>query len=272
MHTTFQEFSDWLNESEGSVAVEKIVSEFEKWAKSLGLEPTINKSSWSEDVSMWVQVMGLWDLHYEKSKSKGSQDSMYRQTYNTGEKYKWYIKYPARHSQYNSRGNVKAGNFKTFKKLVEKFLKVEEKFETVEKFLRMIDEERFKDLKLHPQHNVTYQGKNLGDLEATFRITGDGDITSGEKEWSARFGVDGPGGGIKFNQESFDPESGAIFYYAMKCTNTQRQRIEDAHLLSILEILKDQPFEKVWNELKDGNWENLKSKYRGSVSGKKYNI
>jgi hypothetical protein len=258
-------YKEWLLESEGSLT-EKVKADFEKWVTSLGLEHWVHESSFDEEVSFNLRMMGVWSLSYEKSKTKGRQDSMYRQTYNTGSTYKWYISYPAPHSQYNYRSNVKSGNFKTFKALIEKFLKVNEKIQMMREFLSLIDEEEFKDLK------VSFSGKNLKDLEADIRITRDGNIYTGDEKWKGRYGEKGSGGGLQFQREEFDPETGALFCYSFLGTRTMLNQDLDTKILSIVDAVRDLPVGKAWEVLKSGDWEEIATHLRGSISGKRYGV
>ena len=209
-------FEDWLNEEIQNDAVDKVIAQFESWAKSLNLNYGVDK--YYNSVVCHVKLMGYWTLEYEKSKTKGKQDSMYRQTYNTGDTHKWYIKYPARFSQYSPRANVKSGNLKTFKSLIERFMKTKEKFDMVHEFLRLLDSEKFKS------YNVNYSGKNLKDLEAAFDLPG-GTIydrpssfsQSSDNLWRARYRALDRNANPHNSQialDNFDPETGYLFYYA----------------------------------------------------------
>lgn len=270
-------FEDWMAD-QPDPAVEKIVSQFEDWAKSLNLEHDVSR--YSKDIVCSVRMMGYWTLAYEKSKTKGRQDSMYRQTYETKDSYKWVITFPGRTSQYDYRANTKPGNLKTFKGLIEKFMNVKEKFDLVCKFLELLDHEKFAEICKSP--NINYSGKNLKDLECGFSLPGGTiyDNTYPKKEstahlWRARYRTldrNNNANGSQIDLENFDPETGALFYYALLTTRTEKEPEYDEDLLTALEIAKDQPLEKVWEQLKTGGLESLKKKYSGAVAGKQYGV
>ena len=274
-------FEDWRSDNEKDPAVEKIVDQLETWAKSLDLE--YNVSWYGKAVTCGVRMMGYWTLEYEKSKVKGGQDTMYRQTYETKDNYKWTIKFPGRTSQYNFRANTKPGNFKTFKALVEKFMKVKEKFELVGEFLDLLDHEKFGKLSdINFGENTNYSGKNLKDLECGFTLPGGTiyDRVSYPNEstanlWRARYRAldrDNNANRSEIDLTNFDPETGSLFYYALLATRTQKEPEYDEGLLAALEVVKDQPVEKVWLQLKTGDWESFKKKYAGAVAGKEYGV
>jgi hypothetical protein len=273
-------FEDWRSDNEKDPAVEKIVAQLETWAKSLDLE--YNVSWYGKAVTCGVRMMGYWTLEYEKSKVKGGQDSMYRQTYETRDNYKWTIKFPGRTSQYNYRANTKPGNFKTFKALVEKFMKVREKFFMVREFLDLLDHEKFgKFGDINFGENVSYSGKNLKDLYATLNIQNEGTLYTSLNYpteatahlWRGRHLTldDDSMKNSSRNIESgdFDPESGALFYYALLASRSKEKPEYDEELLAALEVVKDQPVEKVWKLIKSGE---LKTKYSGAVAGKKFKL
>jgi len=275
-------FEDWRSDNEKDPAVEKIADQLETWAKSLDLEHNINW--YGKAVTCGVRMLGYWTLEYEKVKVKGGQDSMYRQTYETKDTYKWTIKFPGRTSQYNYRANTKPGNFKTFKGLIEKFMKVKEKFDLVGKFLDLIDHEKFgKMCEINNGENVSYSGKNLKDLYATLNIQYEGTLytklnyptEATAHLWRGRhLTLDDS----KLNTSSsidsgdFDPETGALFYYALLASRSKKEPEYDERLLAALEVVKDQPLEKVWAQLKTGDWESFKKKYTGSIAGKEYGV
>jgi len=272
-------FEDWRSDNEKDPAIEKIVDQLETWAKSLDLE--YNVSWYGKAVTCGVRMMGYWTLEYEKSKVKSGQDSMYRQTYETKDNYKWTIKFPGRTSQYNSRGNTKPGNFKTFKGLIEKFMKVKDKFEMVWKFLDLINHEKYG--KMLESKNVNYDGKNLKDLYASLGIEYESTLytrlnypTEATMHlWRARYlSLDDSKVDTSSNIDSadFDPETGALFYYTLLGTRSRKEPECDKGLLAALEVVKDQPIEKVWAQLKTGDWESFKKKYAGAVAGKEYGV
>lgn len=169
-------FEDWRSDNENDPAVEKIATQLEAWAKSLDLE--CNISWYGKAVTCGVRMMGYWTLEYEKSKVKGRQDDMYRQTYETKDTYKWTITFPGRTSQYDYLANTKPGNVKTFKRLIEKFMKVGEKFKMVGKFLDLLNHEKYgkiNDTNIYGG-NVHYSGKNLKDLYAQLNIEYEGTL------------------------------------------------------------------------------------------------
>jgi len=276
-------FEDWRSDNEKDPAVEKIAAQLETWATSMGLE---HKVSWyGKSVTCGVRMMGYWTLQYEKSKVKGGQDSMYRQTYETKDTYKWTITFPGRTSQYNYRANTKPGNFKTFKGLIEKFIKVREKFKITGEFLDLIDHEKFGEMNDTNiwGGNVSYSGKNLKDLYATLNIQYEGTFytklnyptEATAHLWRARYlTLDDS----KLNTSSsidssdFDPETGALFYYALLASRSKKEPKYDKGLLAALEVVKDQTLEKVWAQLKTGDWESFKKKYTGAVAGKEYGV
>ncbi len=265
-------FEDWRSDNEIDPAVEKIVAQFESWATSMGLEHSVR--NYGKEVVCDVRMMGYWTLKYEKSTVKGGQDSMYRQTYTTKDNYKWSITYPGRSNTYNYRSNTKTGNLKTFKGLIERFMKVKDKFELVWKFLDLLDHEKYG--KLAKEQTPSYDGKNLKDLYASLSITYDGTIYSkpgfpnetNAHLWKARY----------INSESkndsidFDPETAALFYYALLGTRSRTEPAANEDLLAALERAKDKPLNEVWNMLKDGKWETMITRYAGSVAGKKFNL
>lgn len=275
-------FEDWRSDNEKDPAVEKIVDQLETWAKSLDLE--YNVSWYGKAVTCGVRMMGYWTLEYEKSKVKGGQDSMYRQTYETKDTYKWTIKFPGRTSQYNFRANTKPGNFKTFKGLVEKFMKVKEKFIMVGKFLDLLDHEKFSKLSdINFGENISYSGKNLKDLYATLNIAYEGTLytklnyptEATANFWRGRhLTLDDSKMKTSSNIDSgdFDPETGALFYYALLASRSKEKPEYDEELLAALDVVKDQPVEKVWAQLKTGDWESFKKKYAGAVAGKEYGV
>ncbi len=275
-------FEDWRSDNEKDPAVEKIVDQLETWAKSLDLE--YNVSWYGKAVTCGVRMMGYWTLEYEKSKVKGGQDSMYRQTYETKDNYKWTIKFPGRTSQYNFRANTKPGNFKTFKGLVEKFMKVREKFIMAGEFLDLLDHEKFSKLgNTNFGENVSYSGKNLKDLYASLNIQNEGTIYTSlnypteatARLWRGRhLTLDDSKVNASSNIDSgdFDPETGALFYYALLASRSKKEPEYDKELLAALEVVKDQPVEKVWLQLKTGDWESFKKKYAGAVAGKEYGV
>jgi hypothetical protein len=274
-------FEDWRSDNEKDPAVEKIVDQLETWAKSSDLE--YNVSWYGKAVTCGVRMMGYWTLAYEKTKVKGGQDSMYRQTYETKDNYKWTIKFPGRTSQYNFRANTKPGNFKTFKGLVEKFMKVREKFFMVSEFLDLLDHEKFGKLgDTNFGENTNYSGKNLKDLECGFTLPGgtiyDRVLYPNETTanlWRARYralDMDSNVNQSEIDLTNFDPETGSLFYYALLATRTQKEPEYDESLLAALEVVKDQPVEKVWAQLKNGDWESFKKKYAGAVAGKEYGV
>lgn len=272
-------FEDWRSDNEKDPAVEKIVDQLETWAKSLDLE--CNVSWYGKAVTCGVRMMGYWTLAYEKSKVKGGQDSMYRQTYETKDNYKWSITFPGRTSQYNFRANTKSGNFKTFKALVEKFMGVKEKFEMVGNFLDLLDHEKFGKLRdINFGENISYSGKNLKDLYASLNIAYEGTLytrlnyptEATANFWRGRhLTLDDAKMKTSSNIDSgdFDPETGALFYYALLASRSKEKPEYDEELLAALDVVKDKPVDEVWKLIKSGE---LKTKYSGAVAGKKFKL
>ena len=277
-------FEDWRSDNEKDPTVEKIVAQLETWAKSLDLE--CNVSWYGKAVTCGVRMMGYWTLQYDKSKTKGRQDDMYRQTYETKDTYKWTITFPGRTSQYDYRANTKPGNAKTFKSLIEKFMEVRTKFDMVGEFLDLIDHEKYSKMRETNIYggNVHYSGKNLKDLYANLNIEYEGTLYTKVNYpteatvnfWRGRHLTldDSKLTNTSNNIDSgdFDPETGALFYYTLLASRSKKEPEYDEGLLAALEVVKDQPIEKVWTQLKTGDWESFKKKYAGAVAGKEYGV
>jgi hypothetical protein len=271
-----RKFSEWVNESVTPEQKNKVFDEAEKWAKDLGLDVTSNlEGGW-----FMVRLMGTWTLSLEASTKKSGQDSMHRQTYSRDyDNLKWYIEYPAVFSQYNSRGNKKPGNFKTFKTLIEKFQKIYENLLYVEKFLETLGV----DKKISGGRNgtVRFEGNNLKELGLNYLIGG-GELayrfdkyTTKDFIYDCRFVKATTNGVNMFTRESFNPEKGEIFYYAALAAKRPIEsagKVDTDRIIEILEILKDRPREEVWKMIEKGDWKSLADRFRGKLSGTKFGL
>jgi hypothetical protein len=279
-------FSEWKSVNEG-VTVEqrdKIFAEAEKWANSLDSKTDyITKVEISErtdgEGSFYVITrFGAWALELEASKRKAGEDSMYRPTYVSGENLKWYVKYPARYSQYSPRANYKSGNLKTFKLQVERFQKVYENFILIEKFLKTLGVDREVDW-WAPNGTVYFTGKDLKDLGMTWKIAPDGEINYKPDSYFSAYYIDSDQSNHhnknKWERSEFDVEKGEIFYFAALSAREvieKAGKIDSETAISILEVLKDKPREEVWKLVEKGDWKSLADRFRGQLSGKKYGL
>jgi len=273
-------FKEWrnMNESVTPEQKNKVFDEVEKWSKDSGFDVTSNlEGGW-----FMVRLMGTWTLSLEASTKKSGQDSMHRQTYSRDyDNLKWYIEYPAVFSQYNSRGNKKPGNLKSFKALIEKFQKVYENFEYAEKFIEILGV----DKKISGGRNgtVKFEGNDLKTLGVYYAIGGAwGDLhykfdkyKTKDFIYECRFIKDTKNDVRMFTTERFDPEKGEIFYYAALAAKYKMEMDgnEDTDMIvEILEILKDKPREEVWKMIEKGDWESIAYRFRGKLSGKKFGL
>jgi hypothetical protein len=269
---SIENFSGWssLNEGVTPEQAEKVFAEAEKWSKATGIEietDTKGLTSWMGSTYIWVRdLFGLWQLNLEKSTKKGGQDDMWRQTYQRSDENKWYITYPGRWSQYDSRGRTKPGNFKSFKAIIEEFMEVKKVFDKVSFFfenalgIKKIDTTHYQNS--NGEYVVTLQGKDLKSLTAYCGSLG----YSREKKW-----------------ENIDPTKVEVLHRILSTKNYEglkfRKPVEEAgknfdYILEILEILKEEPLDKFLEDTKSGNWEEFQKNrnYSGKVVSKKYGL
>lgn len=275
-------FNDWDALNEASVTseqAEKVLADAEKWSKEAGIEIDTEASGirgWGS-VYVWVSgIFGLWKLELEKATRKSRQDSMYRQTYDTGSDKKWYITFPGRWSQYESRARTKPGNLKSFKSIIEEFSEVKKVFDKISFFFENVLGIPGIDTTRHENREgkevVHIEGKNLKLLNA--RLTGSL-VYSRENGWQT-VNVQ-----YKRTDKSVDPTKVEILFTVLSSSNYSGKKYEKAlkesgknleDVVEVLETLKDYSLDKFLEETKGLDWEEVKKKYIGRLSGKKYGI
>lgn len=266
---SIKDFNEWssINEGVTSEQAEKVFAEAEKWKQSSGIEVEINseglKNGWGSTY-IWVrEIFGLWKLELEKSTKKGGQDSMYRETYQRGDDKKWYISYPGRWSQYDSRGRTKPGNLKTFKTLVEEFIEVKKVFDKISFFFENALGIKGIDTTHHESREklvVTVAGKDLKNLSAYC-----GSISyNREKKWGEIDPIK-----VEILLAALSSKDGGGFKFKKPVEETGKNFEE---ILEILEIIKDQPLDNFLEETKHGDWKVIRKKYAGRISGNRYGL
>jgi hypothetical protein len=270
-----KKYNDWLSEAaDPAVVVEKTTVQFEAWAKSLNLDYRISEG-WREEITYYVNIpyMGSWSLIFEEGKKNtGRQDSMYRPEYQNSGKNKWYIKFPVSWSQYSPRNGYVSGNFKSFKAIIEKMLSYSSYFERIYSFFEILNiEKEWIDKKF----KASYSGKNLKTLYITLPLLS-GDITFPDEErkhFEIRYQPEKLESEKKtWERKSFEINNGELYYYTfLGCKS--KLKLENLDLIEeILETLKDEPVEKVWEKIKTGDWEKIAHDNRGKMNSKKFGL
>lgn len=166
MSIKLKRYYDFINESVTVEARDKILKKAEDWAKSNNYEYEISPDSYKDGASFYIRSeYGTWVLRLEESIRKTKIDD-----YNHSQKYvrdsnnlKWYIHYPASRNSYGFRSNAKAGNFNTFKKLIDGCMEALKTFEFMKKLLFNFNE----DINIE---KCRFWGKNLKTLSISYTL------------------------------------------------------------------------------------------------------
>jgi hypothetical protein len=265
-----QKFDAWkaLNENVTPEQALKVFDEAEKWGRETGIEVSMDKehldSPYANNYVYAKNIFGLWRLDLEKSTKKAGQNSNYQETYERGTGKKWYITYPGNFNSYNHRSRTFAGNFKTFKSLVEEFLEVKKVYDKVSVLFESMGLG-----KIVTDHHQSEQGtfviyiggKNLKSLYTAIN----GNTTQMMVLYSREEGWKG-----------INPEKTEIFHEALRYVKAYYRKVSEIENLdecmSILESLKEVPTDEFLRDLETSGWKGIKDKYKGRIAAKKYDL
>lgn len=242
--------------------VEKQLEKIKQWLNSIGFSEHKNRDVYQYEIlyhylnqlSIYIQTpYNDWVYMYDEKKVKYPYSRMsYQHYYKETSKNKWYVKFPGVNT------NIKQMSFNSFKSIFSKVLSIEKIFEKIRDFTMLFENDIKNKRKWNKsiwsiKSNLIYCNYTLpsGNIEYTW--------TSNKDIWHIRFETNNRWYTEYLDSEKFTT-TGLLYSSAFKAILP-----EFTDILIALQQIENEPVDKVWQKIKDGNWEEIIEPHIGII-------